>query len=387
MKENKFIIGAYCLAEYARSERHVKEIADCGIDVMLSVPNDRDMLDGFQKYGVGAVVGGVVPGWFGGMGENAGTMAQKNPLESYSAEKFEDHPAIRGIDIGDEPSSEDFPHYGKVFERVKALFPEKFPYLNLYPGYAMVPWNSPEQVVEQLGTQDYAGYIEKFCENVPSDYICFDFYPYAANIPMFWENLKIVSDACSRTGREMWIVLQVNSHVPETWTSLNRLRLQAYSALAFGARRIHWACYTAGWWHNQVLDEKGDKTQQYDKLKQMNDELKFIGEKILSYRCAETHFVENDAINIGPFQNLRAENGERLIVGEMVNENETALMICAASDPMDENPGIVKVTFVANTPITIRTGIKENTLSPNATGKIHLQIPTCHGALIQKASI
>ncbi|MBQ7915173.1 MAG: hypothetical protein IJ315_00110, partial [Firmicutes bacterium] len=71
----------------------------------------------------------------------------------------------------------------------------------------------------------------------------------------------------------MWIVLQVNSKHKEEWISENNLRFQAYTAMAFGAENIIWACYTAGWWHNQVLDEKGEKTQQYEKLKKVNGEI------------------------------------------------------------------------------------------------------------------
>ena len=83
MDRSRFQIGAYCLAPYARTERHIREIAQCGIDFMIGVPNDRAVLDHFAKYGVGAVVNGVVPGWFGGKGENAGTMAQERPLSRY----------------------------------------------------------------------------------------------------------------------------------------------------------------------------------------------------------------------------------------------------------------------------------------------------------------
>ncbi len=39
------LIGAYCLAPYARSEEHISDIARCGIDLMLCVPNDRTFLD------------------------------------------------------------------------------------------------------------------------------------------------------------------------------------------------------------------------------------------------------------------------------------------------------------------------------------------------------
>ena len=106
-----------------------------------------------------------------------------------------------------------------------------------------------------------------------------------------------LSDACLRTGRSMWIVLQVNSSRPEEWTSENRLRFQAFSAMAFGAENIIWACYTAGWWHNQVLDSQGNKTEQYEKMKTVNAEIKTLGVPYMKYRRVSTHLVGFDPVS------------------------------------------------------------------------------------------
>ncbi|MBQ7932601.1 MAG: hypothetical protein IJ334_16520, partial [Clostridia bacterium] len=318
-------------------------------------------LDLLAKYGVGAIVSGIVPGWWGGDGNNAGTMAERNPLSGYDkcAESFEDHPAVWGIDIGDEPSALDFPHYGRVYDRVNTLFPKQFPYLNLYPIYASVAENNAQQTVNQLGTSTYAEHIERYCQCVPADYLCYDFYLYAINVPKAYENLRIVSDACLRTGRSMWIVLQVNSNRAAEWITENGLRFQAYTAMAFGAENITWACYTAGWWHNQVLDEKGEKTEQYDKLKTVNGEIRTIGEEYMKYRRVSTHFVgfegtdwlsgvgqeSHPALSTGVFAAVTAD--DPIVVGEMVSrtEDSRALMIASAGDPYDKAPGDVTVTF------------------------------------------
>jgi len=385
MDRTKLQIGAYCLAPYAWTPEHIRDIARCGIDLMLCVPNDRSLLDRLEENGVGAVISGVVPGWFGGMGEKSGCMSELNPLETYNAQEFEDHPAIWGIDVGDEPSSADFPHYGKVFQRVGELFPNQFPYLNLYPGYAMVPWNTPEQVVQQLGAENFEKYIDEYCANVPSDYLCFDFYPYAANVRQFWDNLKTAAEACRRTGRSLWIVLQVNSHDERVWTSENRLRLQAYSALAFGAESIFWACYTAGWWHNQVLDANGAKTQQYDKLRRVNAELHSLGETYMRYRCVNTHIVEDQPLNAVGFQNVRADNGERLIVGEMVSRSggPGALMICAASDPMDEEPHSVTIRFSTSHDFAHAVkGCAMASLRRDGDGIYSIDVSSCGGVML-----
>lgn len=367
MNRERLNIGVYHLRPYARTEDHVRDLRDCGIDFVICLDYDKPTLDLFEKYSVGAIVSGVVPGWWGGDGHNAGQMATNNPIEKYdeAAAKFVDHPAIWAIDAGDEPSALDFPHYGKVMRHMDQKFPNQFAYLNLYPNYASVSQNNAAETVNQLGTTTYAEHIDKYCEYVGSDYICYDFYMYSASVTGAYENLRIVADACRNTGRSMWIVLQVNSNKPDKWISENQLRFQAFSSMAFGAENITWACYTAGWWHNQVLDDKGEKTEQYDKLKRINAEIRTLAEEYMKYRRVSTHFIGFESsewlnrvnqkpittLNTGVFTDVRAVNGENLVVGQMVSRKEAesyALFICGADDPMDVNPKTYTVTFRAD---------------------------------------
>lgn len=366
MDRNRLNIGVYHLKPYARTEAHIKDLADCGIDFVICMDNDRPALDLFHKYGVGAIVSGIVPGWWGGDGNNAGKLAETNPMEKYeaAAAAFTDHPAIWGIDVGDEPSALDFPYYGRVMDYVNRAFPNQFAYLNLYPNYASVSQNNAQETVNQLGTATYEEHIQKYCENVPVDYICYDFYLYSINVTKHYENLRVVADACRNTGRSMWIVLQVNSNKPAEWMSENNLRFQAYTSMAFGAENIIWACYTAGWWHNQVLDGEGNKTQQYDKLKKINAEIRTMADEYMKYRRVSTHCVgfegnpdmtavKQDAIaslSTGVFFDVKADNNAPLVVGEMVNrkgDGSVALMVCAADDPRETDPKEYNVTFRA----------------------------------------
>jgi hypothetical protein len=61
--------------------------------------------------------------------------------------------------------------------------------------------------------------------------------------------------------------------------------------MAFGAESLTWACYTAGWWDNQVVDKQGNKTQQYDKLKKVNSEIHRFGPRYMLYTRRSTSFV------------------------------------------------------------------------------------------------
>ncbi len=356
MDRSQMNIGVYHLRPYARTEAHIKDLKDCGIDFVICMDNDRTTLDLFQKYGVGAILSGILPGWWGGFGDNAGTLKDLHPLTEYEerAAKFEDHPAVWGIDIGDEPSCWDFPYYGKVLEKVEEVFPKQFAFINLHPYYAPGPREGEFPVKGALGTASYEDYIDRYCKNVPSDYISYDFYYLqpAAGPQKAYANLRIVADACRDTGRDMWITVQVNSLDPKAWVTENQLRWQAFSALAYGAQTITWACYTAGWWDNQVVDKDGNKTQQYDKLKKVNSEIHLLSKRYMKYTRKETAFVgftpaqlkesKETSVNVyedDVFSGLTA--GCPIIVGEMTARDGSAdkgLFVCVADDPHDKAP-------------------------------------------------
>lgn len=404
MDRSKLNIGTYFLQPYARTEKHVADLKECGIDFVVGMPVEKEILDLFSKYEVGAVVSGACPGWWGGDGANAGMLSQVNPISVYedAAKKFEDHPAIWGIDIGDEPSALDFPYYGQVYPRVQELFPNQFPYLNLYPNYASVAENTGEQTVNQLGTRTYAEHISEYCRNISSDYISYDYYMYAANIPYAYRNLSVVADACRASGRSMWIILQVNSNKPEEWITTNELRYQAYTAMAFGAEVITWGCYTAGWWHNQVLDDKGEKTQQYDKLKMVNTELHAIGVPYMKYRRVNTSFVgfagtewlgdsdipSVEAYSDDVFTGLKTSDNSPIVVGSMVSRDgkgHKALFVCAADDPYDSDHKTQTLTFSTEGFDSLYvTGTDGSTLEvAPSDGLYSVKIESCSAVLIE----
>lgn len=403
MDRNKLNIGVYHLRPYARTEAHVKDLADCGVNFVICMDYDKPALDLFSKYSVGAIVSGIVPGWWGGDGDNAGMMREKNPISKYeeAAAKFQDHPAIWGIDIGDEPSALDFPYYGEVLRKVESLFPNQFAFINLYPNYASVSQNTAEQTKSQLGTATYAEHIAKYCENVPADYLSYDFYYKNVGVALDYQNLRVVSDACRSTGRDMWVTVQVNSYDPKVWITGNELRFQAFSALAFGAKSITWACYTAGWWDNQVLDKNGDKTQQYDKLKKVNAELHLIGKRYMNYSGKSTSFVGQkwgemlDGTGEKPeveysdnvFSHLKLTDNSPIIVGEMDSRNgsgDKALFICVADDPFDKSPARHTLRFKADgREVSVLGGDGYVPMRRDANGWYECQVSSCQGGLIE----
>lgn len=325
----KFHIGTYYLQANARTENHIKDLKNCGIDLVFGMNCDKAALDLFHKHGVGAVVAGVVPGWFGGNGDNAGTMCHTNTKEMYieGINAFNDHPAIIGIDMGDEPSSADFPYYGQVAALVRELLPDKFLYLNLYPSYGMLAANSEAQTRRELGVPSYREYLEAYCENVDLPYLSFDHYAYTSGTERLLSDLETAASFCKAYHKKLFVVLQVNSYEEDVFLSEEQLLFQAFSALAYGVSAVSWACYSAGWWHNQVLDSDGNKTPQYEKLKSVNQKLRFLATECIQYQWVATErmrggsrtefgdfrsVVSSQVALLGKFRN--ADGGEALFV-------------------------------------------------------------------------
>ena len=358
-------IGTYCIDTYARDEEHVRQMKECGIDFLTAAPADPELLDNCAKYGIGVVATGILPGWWGGDGDNAGKMETSIPLDKIreAAAKFADHPAIWGIDAGDEPSALDFPHYGRLIALAEELFPGKLVYLNLYPNYASVAENSSSEVRSQLGTATYQEYIDRYIEHVKTDYLCLDNYEFAAGTKNLYDNLRIAANACRADGRDFWMVIQVNSSKPEKWLSEDMLRHQAFSCLAFGAVSLNWACWTAGWWHNEVLDKAGNKTEQYEKLKTVNAEVRRLEGEYMAHRNVRTVFLgkpdeaaENSGVEIAAsysdplFTDVKPEGEGLFLAGEMTARggDGRALFLADVTDASfegDRTPRVLTVDF------------------------------------------
>ena len=375
MDRSKLLIGVCRLGEAAQTEKHVKEIKECNIDIVtdtqgVTMYHNKELLDLFSKYGIGYIADSVVPFWFGSDRYAKGPMAEVYPIEVYekAAKEFVDHPAVWALDAGDEPSALDFPHFRETVNYINKNFKNQFAYIDLYPNYAKVAENNDSETFSQLGATSYEEYIDKYCRTVDTDYICYDHYVYnfTATLKNYYANQEVISSACHKYGRSFWITLQANSHedYKDVYTSANKMRFQAFSSLAYGAEIIFWGCYTDGaWWYNNVLTIDGEKTEQYEKLKQVNRELKKIGDKYMSYRNIATHYVGDfkedlpesaksfgKRIDIGPFLGFCEDNNKKVLVGEMVSrsyDGSSAVFVTTVDDYMDESPSTSYVRFEA----------------------------------------
>lgn len=204
----------------------------------------------------------------------AGRQIMDFPAETAGAVRH--HPALFGYMLGDEPKMEDFEAYKKRFDAISAADPAHLCYQNLFPYYG-------DELLETIGAASYEEYLRKFSE-IPLPQISFDFYPiWDYDIrPTWYYTLEAVRRESIRTGVPFWAFVLSTPHVGYPQPTLEMLRLQIYSNLAYGAQAIQYFTFRTPPpddtydYHNGPITLEGQKTETYNIVRDMNRELREV---------------------------------------------------------------------------------------------------------------
>ena len=201
----------------------------------------------------------------------AGRQIMDFPAET--AEAIRNHPALFGYMLGDEPRMDDFDTYKHRYHAIRAADSTHLCYQNLFPYYG-------DELLETIGAASYEEYLRKFSE-IPLPQISFDFYPiWDYDIrPTWYYTLEAVRRESLRTGVPFWAFVLSTPHVGYPQPTLEMLRLQIYSNLAYGAQAIQYFTFRTPPpddtydYHNGPITLEGKKTETYNIVRDMNREL------------------------------------------------------------------------------------------------------------------
>lgn len=196
-----------------------------------------------------------------------------------TVKRFKNHPANAGYFIKDEPQLSDLLNLKKIIQTITSVDDQHFCYVNLYPNHAV-----------NIGTPNYQEYVRQFIEELSLQVISFDFYPIlnSNNIRYGWyKNLEIIRDESRDMGKPFWAFALTTSHGDYPIPTLEHLRLQVYSNLAYGAKGIQYYTY---WTYNSLnfqyysgpIEKDGSRTLVYNHLKKMNSEINALKHIFLS---------------------------------------------------------------------------------------------------------
>jgi hypothetical protein len=204
-----------------------------------------------------------------------------------TVKRFMNHPALAGYYVQDEPGMGNFAGLASMVKRINAVDNKHVCYVNLLPNYAS---NS------QLGA-NYQQYLDRFINTVPVQMLSFDHYPIIGKAKTsiraeWYKNLQMVSDASRKSNKPFWAFALSTAFSPYPVSTLASLRLQVYSDLAYGAQAIEYFTYwtlndPATGFNTAPISFKGEKTEVYSRLQQVNKEIQglanvFLGARVIS---------------------------------------------------------------------------------------------------------
>lgn len=271
------IVAYYGIPLEESNVNRFKEFREAGFDISICFYDDTPVdtllriLDDAQKSNVRLLISS---GWVS-VQPNVGIPRLKN------------HPALYGYFLQDEPWPKDIAETTRRY-RVMARYDTRKPtYVNLLPDYG-------DELPDEIKMPAYSLYL-RATSAIGLPFISFDFYPIRESgiRPTWYSCLENVRKESVRTGKPFWAFALCTPHVDYPQPTIETLRLQIYSNLAYGAKAIEYFTYwtpkpTSEWdFHDAPISLDGRRTHNYALVQRMNQELRsvlplFDGAKILS---------------------------------------------------------------------------------------------------------
>jgi hypothetical protein len=304
--------------DYADDEATLQSMADCGINLVAFVPPEA--LDACAKVGIRAIVyqDGVTPNW-----DKPFRFDAASPVLRELIARVNDHPAVYGYHIKDEPDPSQFSELAKAVALVKEQAPSKWPYINLPPGMG----------------DGYDGYLDLFVKTCQPTILSYDNYPVGQDGSFsygFWANIAQVREASLRHKLPFWTIVLSSAHLTYGEPSEAALRLQAWGSLVYGARGI---CYykfisrslpiigapDLGDWRNGPLDQFGEKTHTWHWMRNLNRQLQNVAPTFLKLKSDRVYHVgEVPEQNKGITEDSLVKGlgaGDAFIIGDFTHED------------------------------------------------------------------
>jgi len=248
------------------------------------------------------------------------------------------HPAVFGYYLRDEPPSAWFPGLEKVAAAVREFAPGKWPYINLFPDYAD---NS------QLGTTNYADYLERFIATCHPRIISYDNYSLMDNGSLrgnYWSNLESVRNACKKHGIEFWNIVLAVAHFSYREPTAADLRFEAYTTLAYGGRGLAYFTYFApavGNYRGAAIDQFGNETPTWHNLQNINLQIQKLAPTLLQLESDDVYHIGDVPAHCkGPLTNslVAAIPGGNFLVGDFTHHDGSRYIMIVNKDLAKSHP-------------------------------------------------
>lgn len=321
------------------SEARYREEADCGFTIDFSGFSNNETalkaLDAAKAAGIRLLV----------------STPELETDPAGTVRRLKGHPALAGYFLRDEPDTTLFEKLGHWAQQIRSADPDHIIYINLLPNYA---------TADQLRAASYAEYVDRFVKAVPAaTFLSFDFYPIVGTSvrPSWDENLEVVAAAARKADKPFWAFALSLRHYGYPVATIENLREEVYSDLAYGAQGIQYFTYwqpTSFDCGDSPIDANGKRTAVYEVVKRMNAEIRaiapvFAGAKVISVGQTGEHIPAGTKPfkAEAPVKSVRTQ-GDGAIVSHLSNGSRQYLVIVNRDF---QHPMPTTVTFDGSTPI------------------------------------
>ena len=404
IKKNAIKIGGWTNMTWKVDDAAMKQVADCGINMLMSVgdlENDnvlRQVLQSGRRYGIELLRYNYYPNNF--------TLSNPNliPVTNY---KYYDFDSYLGNHIFDEPGSDSFAMMGDLSTYYQTQLPGKMSFYNLLPYYASAAQlkygvNTTNKLTVDNFQTFYTNYLRQYASEVPGNYMCMDLYPlrtvnygifgkYKTTYDNYLKNMDIFATVCREYNRDFWLYIQ---SVPTDFgreVDYNDIRWQMYTGLSFGVNTfIH---FTYGSYDNDeaLVGKDGKPTETYYAAQKANKEIMALSDDYMQYKnvgafnknCGNLNYAQfdNQYNNFNIIKNINSNDPLLFGCFEKKEGNGYAFSVVNMYDLFQNKSASLTFTLDGNHNVYAWTKGKKVSLTPN-NGVYTLNLETAEGAFV-----
>lgn len=296
--------------------------------------------------------------------------------------------SLMGYFIWDEPHEENFSKNRYVKDFFKDKDPGRLAYSLIFPSYGTYTWSSNHA---NWANDSYKKYVDKYLSTVDPEVISFDYYPFRSgsvslNENYLWRDLGYLRKKAIELKKPLWFYFQASGMVPNTELTNPQLRVQMFSALAYGVTGLSY--YTS---LGLIVDEEGNKLPRFNEIKSLNKEVRNLGDYLFSKTSDKLYHtgVSPDKL-VGYFVDDLASSDlilsapEGLVIGVFKDSTQAKSLVVVNKDFTKTLYGQLKLKGMKNVK-RFNKSTKEITQISSATDTLNLQIPAgdCEIFIIQ----
>jgi len=204
------------------------------------------------------------------------------------ARMYKDSTAVTELYLCDEPAAKYFPAIADAVKYIRQHIPGKSIYLNLLPDYA---------TSAIYGTKTYEEYVESFAKTVNPDYLCTDYYAFTqtGRRTSYAYTLETIKNVAEEYGLDTRLIVLCSKHGIYDYLTYEELSWQANLSLLYGTKQLSWYTYshpvTDPTSSDEMIDINGEKTQHYYDIKDINADVRVLGNALFNTDVDEVYTV------------------------------------------------------------------------------------------------